>query len=69
MVFTAGNLIILCAMGFMGLRYVWSGVQEKASVKESMVNMSVGVIFFYAARAIYEFVSKILIGILVAKKW
>ena len=62
MIFDIGNLVILIAMAIMGLRYVWSGVEGKASIKESMVNMSVGVIFFYMAQGVYKFASGIISG-------
>ena len=62
MIFTIGNLIILVAIVFMGLRYVWSGAQGKSDIKESMINMSAGVIFFYLAQGIYDFLAGIFVG-------
>ncbi len=60
-IFTIGNLVIFCAAAFLGIKYIWSGVQEKASVKESAMNMLFGVVFFYSAKGIYDVFSKIII--------
>ncbi len=65
-IFVIGNLIIICAAAIMGLRYVWSGVAEKASIKESAINMSVGVVFFYMAKGIKDFFFGIAEGIFTA---
>ena len=68
MIFNIGNLVILIAMAIMGLRYVWSGVEGKASIKESMINMSVGVVFFYMAQGVYTFASTIISGTFAEKE-
>lgn len=66
-VFTIGNLIILVSGVLMGLRYVWSGADGKTSIKESAMNMIVGVIFFYMAQAIYTICADIVFGLFVDK--
>ena len=63
LVFDIGNLVILIAIVFTGLRYVWSGVEGKASIKESLINMSTGVIFFYVAQGIYDVSARIFLKV------
>ena len=63
LIFTIGNLVIFCAAAFLGLKYIWSGVEGKTSVKESAMNMLFGVIFFYSAQGLYDVFSKLIIGI------
>ncbi|MBR1884010.1 MAG: hypothetical protein IJ809_03590 [Clostridia bacterium] len=39
-----------------------AGVEGKTSVKESMINMSAGIVFFYIAQGVYDFAKEIIIG-------
>lgn len=63
-IFQIGNLVILVSMVFTGIRYVFSGISGKASIKESLVNMSAGIIFFYVAQGIYDFFREIFVGLI-----
>ena len=62
--FQIGNLVIMISIVFTGLRYVFSGIDGKASIKESLINLSAGVIFFYLAQGIYNIVSKFFIDMI-----
>ena len=50
-----GNLVILIVAIFLGLKYVFSSIEGKANIKESLPNFAVGVIFFYLASSITDF--------------
>ena len=53
-IFTIGNVIIFIAGVVLGLKYVWSGVNEKAHMKETLPTYILGVIFFYFAGTIFN---------------
>ena len=50
-----GNLIIIIAVVFLGLKYIYSSIEGKTNIKETLPNFIVGVIFFYLATEITTF--------------
>ena len=52
-----GNLIFAAVTVILGAKYIWSGVNGKADVKETLPTFIVGVIFFYLATQITAFFS------------
>ncbi len=55
LIFAIGNLVILIAAIFLGLKYVFSSIESKANIKESLPNFAIGVMFFYLAESITNF--------------
>ena len=54
-----GNLVIIIVVVFLGLKYVYSSIEGKADIKESLPSFIVGVIFFYLASEITTFGQKV----------
>lgn len=52
---TIGNLIFFIVAIFLGIKYIWSGIEGKSVVKETLPTFTVGVMFFYLAQMIYNF--------------
>lgn len=50
---TVGYLVFAIVTVALGLKYVWSGVEGKSEVKETLPTFVVGVIFFYLADKLY----------------
>lgn len=55
LIYLVGNLVILIVAIFLGLKYVFSSIEGKANIKESLPNFAIGVIFFYLASGITNF--------------
>lgn len=56
---TAGNLIIIVAAVALGIKYIFSGIEGKSIVKETLPTFVVGVIFFYLAGNLVGFAGNI----------
>jgi hypothetical protein len=52
---TIGNLIFYIVAAFLGVRYIWSSVEGKANVKESLPTFVVAASVFYLANTIFNF--------------
>lgn len=50
-----GMIIFACITIVLGIKYVWSGVEGKTEVKETLPTFVVGVIFFFLATQLYNF--------------
>lgn len=61
-VFQIGNLIFVCVTIILGIKYAFSSVSEKADVKESLIPLSIGAVFFYLAQSVYNFTSEMFDG-------
>ncbi len=55
LVFTIGNLIFYAVAAFLGVKYIWSSVEGKSVVKQSLPTFVVAAIMFYLANTIYTF--------------
>lgn len=42
-----GNIIFIIVTTALGVKYIWGGVESKASVKDSLASLAVAAIFFY----------------------
>ena len=58
----AGNFIIIVVTIILGIKYIFSGIEGKSIVKESLPSLIIGVIFFYLAQNIVDFIQTIMIG-------
>jgi hypothetical protein len=54
---TLGLLIFYVVAAILGIRYIWSGVEGKSKVKETLPTFVVGACFFFLADNIYKFTS------------
>jgi len=65
-IFDVGNIVIFVMTIVLGLKYIYSGIEGRADIKESLPNYVLGVVFFYLAVAVRdlskEFMSKALGG-------
>jgi hypothetical protein len=61
---TVGNLIFFIVAGFLGVKYIWSSVEGKSQVKETLPTFGVALVFFYLAQAVYDFTSGSVTGAL-----
>ncbi len=50
-----GNLIIFIVAVVLGVKYIWSGVDGKMIVKETLPSFCIGVTFFYFAQKLVDF--------------
>lgn len=50
-----GNLIFYIVAAFLGLKYIWSSVEGKSQVKETLPTFVVAACIFYLATTIYDF--------------
>lgn len=50
-----GNLIIFIVTIVLGAKYIFSGIEGKSIVKETLPTFVIGIIFFYLADALVEF--------------
>lgn len=60
---TVGNLIFYVVAAFLGLKYIWSGVEGKSQVKETLPTFVVGACVFYLSKAVYDFTTGVISGI------
>lgn len=56
MIFDVGNLIFLLVTAYLGVKYIWGGVDSKFTVKNSLMTLVVAAIVFYG----WDSVTKIL---------
>lgn len=54
MIFDVGNMIFILATAFLGVKYIWGGVDSKFSVKNSLVTLVVAAIVFYGWNAVTD---------------
>lgn len=54
LVFDIGNIIFLIVTAFLGVKYIWGGVDSKYSVKNSLVTLVVAAIVFYGWNAVTD---------------
>ena len=52
---TVGNTIVAIVTVFLGIKYIWSGSDAKAAIKNSLPNYLVGIIFFYLPYSLVKF--------------
>lgn len=52
-----GNLIFFVVSVVLGIKYVFSGIDGKASVKENLLDFAVGIVFFYLSEVLVDFFS------------
>ncbi|MEG1008334.1 MAG: hypothetical protein RSF67_00680 [Clostridia bacterium] len=56
-IFLIGNLVIFVVAIVLGLKYVWSGIEAKTDIKETLPTFLIGVVFFYLADGIYKLIN------------
>lgn len=61
-IFQVGNVIFVIITILLGLKYMFSSIGGKADVKESMIPLAIGAIFFYLPQTIFEFFNSIFNG-------
>lgn len=54
-----GNLVFFVISIFLGIKYIFSGIDGKASVKENLLDFAIGIVFFYLAENVVDFFSNI----------
>lgn len=54
MIFDIGNVIFILITAFLGVKYIWGGVDSKFSVKNSLVTLVVAAIVFYGWNALTD---------------
>jgi len=54
LVFDIGNIIFIVVTAFLGVKYIWGGVDSKYSVKNSLVTLVVAAIVFYGWNAVTD---------------
>lgn len=54
-IFQIGNVAFICITMVLGVKYVFSSIEGKADVKEGLITLSIGAIFFYLAQSVYKF--------------
>lgn len=47
LVFTIGNMVFIAVTVILGVKYIWGGVEAKASVKDSLITLVVAALVFY----------------------
>lgn len=57
---TIGNLIFYSVAVFLGLKYIWSSVEGKSQVKETLPTFVVASCVFYLSTTIYTFVTDVI---------
>jgi uncharacterized membrane protein YgdD (TMEM256/DUF423 family) len=55
-----GNLTFMSIGVILGIKYVFSSVDGKAAIKESLIPYSIGAIFFYLPQTLFDFAKGIL---------
>lgn len=61
-IFQIGNLAFICVTIIIGIKYAFSSVEGKVDVKENLIPLSIGAIFFYLAQSLYNFSKSIFNG-------
>ena len=61
-IFQVGNLIFICVTILLGIKYAFTSVEGKVDVKESLIPLSIGAIFFYLPQSVYKFSKAIFKG-------
>lgn len=61
-VFQVGNIVFVSITIALGIKYVFSSIEAKSDIKESLVTLSIGAIFYYLAQSVYKF-SESLFGV------
>lgn len=59
-IFQVGNVVFICVTILLGIKYAFSSVDGKVNVKESLIPLSIGAVFFYLAQTVYNFSKNIL---------
>ena len=59
-IFQLGNLVFICVTIALGIKYSFSSIEGKADVKEGLIPLSIGAVFFYLAQTVYNFSKNIL---------
>lgn len=59
-IFQIGNIAFICITMVLGIKYVFSSIEGKADVKEGLITLSIGAIFFYLAQSVYKFFEALL---------
>lgn len=54
MIFDVGNVIFILVTAFLGVKYIWGGVDSKFSVKNSLMTLVVAAIVFYGWNAVTD---------------
>lgn len=54
-IFQVGNLVFVCVTIILGIKYAFTSFEGKVDVKESLIPLSIGAIFFYLAQSVYNF--------------
>lgn len=60
-IFQVGNVIFVSITIVLGIKYIFSSVEAKSDIKESLITLSIGAIFYYLAQSVYNF-SEYLLG-------
>lgn len=50
-----GNLIFIIITSLLGVKYIFAGSADKADIKNSLITLSVAIIFFFLAQTVYDF--------------
>lgn len=55
MIGDVGNLVFFVVAAFLGVKFIWSGVEGKSEVKETLPTFVVGACLFFLADNVYKF--------------
>lgn len=61
-IFQIGNLVFVCVTIIIGIKYAFSSVEGKVDVKQNLIPLSIGAIFFYLAQTVYNFSASLFNG-------
>lgn len=56
-IWTVGNLVFVVITSVLGLKYIFASSPDKADIKNSLITLCVGVVFFFLAQFVYDFAS------------
>lgn len=54
-----GTFVAICASIYLGIRYMLSSVDEKATIKQKMIPFVVGLAIFYGATTILRIIANV----------
>ena len=54
-IFQIGNVVFIIVTIILGLKYMFSSIEGKVEVKESLITLGIGAIFFYLPQTLFNF--------------
>lgn len=58
-----GNFVFVVITSVLGLKYIFASSPDKADIKNSLITLCVGIVFFFLAQLVYDFASGELTGL------